>query len=371
MVQVPAVLVCPIFLATCIFLTFFAGTYLALGWSDGAVEVISTETGNVLQQFRQVTSSVQDTVGDDSTSRAIDCIGWGMNLSRDRVTKLKARAKKNAEASTRLPFLDDWAQDNQAPSIDDLLDRMAGSQKTNLPDDLPDMLARIDAVALFPKLPVLSLLPPAAYRSGKHPAAELFSNHQSLDAALHGSTEDSYNDLDILLLSGHGGTTRLVLYDSLNIGNVDLPTAWQISKIKCLQHYSHPYSYSHMFLTKLDFGGESAHGPRIALIPLSLKFVETRGNYLQIISSKTAQLELLLQYMSECLFALQYHWNHAMDLPKRFMGLINETLADKKEDATLVQLLYHLAATGDCPPVLKEWLTDEVAERVSFIEPCR
>lgn len=332
------------------------------------MEVISTETGNVLQQFRQVTSSARESHDEDGLiSREIDCIGWGMNLSRDRSKKLRERARKKLETSNRLSFLDDWDRESQVPSIDDLLDRMAGSQKA-MPDELPDMLARIDAIALFPKLPIIPLLPPAAYRSGKHPAAELFSSHQSLDAALHGSTEDSYNDLDVLLLSGHGGTIRLVLYDSLNIGSVELPTAWQISKVKILQHCSHPYSYSHMFLTEIEIRGDKVHGSRIALISLSLKFMETRGSYLQIISSKTAQLELLLQYMSECLFTLQYHWNHATDLPKRFMNLINETLEEKREDATLVQLLYHLAATGDCPPILKEWLTDEVAERVSSAE---
>lgn len=291
-----------------------------------------------------------------------------MNLPKDRSMKLREMTKQNDEAISHPSTFSYWEQHTPAPSIDDLLDRMAGSERSNMPDELPDMLARIDAVSLFPRLPILPLLPPAAYRNGKHPAAELFSTYQSLDSALHGSTEDSYNDLDILLLSGHSGSTRLVLYDSLNIDNVELPSTWHTNKVKCLQHCSHPYSYSHMFLTEMEFGGGGSGGPRIALTPLSLKFLESHGSYLQIISSKTAQLELLLQYMSECLFALQYHWNHALDLPKRFMSLISETLEEKNESATLVQLLYHLAATGDCPPILKEWLTDEVAERVSPVK---
>jgi len=322
----------------------------------------------VLQQFRQVTSSAsQNDSEDTSTSRGIDCIGWGLNLSRDRASKLKDSAALNAENNRQAHTTDGWDRDTREVSVDELLDKIASIQKAYVPDELPDVLARIDVVSLFPRLPLLPLLPAAAYRFGKHPSAELFSNHQSLDAALHGSTENSYNDLDILLLSGQGGTTRLVLYDSLNIGNVEIPSEWQLNKVKCLQHASHPYSYSHMFLAELGSGHGNSPESQLALIPLSLHFMETRGNYLQIISSKTAQLELLLQYLSECLFAMQYHFNHAIELPRRFMSLIKETLEEKNETTTLVQLLYHLAATGDCPPVLKEWLVDEVAERVSTI----
>ena len=46
------------------------------------------------------------------------------------------------------------------------------------------------------------------------------------------------------------------------------------------------------------------------------------------------------------------------------MSFVNETLEEKKE-ATLVQNLYHLAVTGNCPPTIKEWLVDELTERVS------
>jgi len=169
------------------------GTYLALGWSDGAVEVISTETGNVLQQFRQVISSAPENKG-------IDCIGWGLNLSRDRAAKLREAAALNAECNQTARTTDNWDRSTQEVSVDELLDKIAGIQKANVPDELPDVLARIDVVSLFPRLPLLPLLPAAAYRFGRHPAAELFSSHQSLDAALHGSTETSYNDLDILLL---------------------------------------------------------------------------------------------------------------------------------------------------------------------------
>jgi hypothetical protein len=85
-----------------------------------------------------------------------------------------------------------------------------------------------------------------------------------------------------------------------------------------------------------------------------------------------------VQYVGECLTALSYHWKHAKELPAKFMDNVNEELAEKNEP-NLARSLYHLAATGDCPPTLKEWLVDILAERVSsmgsmdglFTDECR
>lgn len=287
-----------------------------------------------------------------------------MTLTKERIAKLKGRSKKNGENEANIPKTGDLGFHNQMISLDDLLDRIPSNRHLTVPDELPDMLARLDVLSLFPKLPILPLLPPAAYKTGKHPAAELFSDHQSLDPALHSSTEESYNELDLLFLGGNGGATRLILYDSLNIGSAEPVSKSQNATLKYLQHTSHPYSHSHMLLAEVQDADGPKMSPQIVLMPLSLKFMEPGGNHLQIISSKTAQLELLLQYVSECIFALSYHWKHGQDLPKRFMSFVNETLEEKKE-ATLVQNLYHLAITGNCPPTIKEWLVDELAERVS------
>jgi len=288
-----------------------------------------------------------------------------MNLTKERITKLKNSVTKNRKSAANVPKIEDLGRNEQNISLDDLLDRMPSSRKLTMPVELPDMLARLDVLSLFPKLPILPLLPPAAYKIGKHPAAELFSDHQSLDPALHPNAEESYNELDLLFLGGNGGATRLILYDSLNIGSVEPPSNSQNMRLKYLQHASHPYSHSHMLFAEVQGADDPKKSPQIALVPLSLRFMESGWNHLQIISSKTAQLELLLQYVSECIFALSYHWKHGQDLPKRFMSFVNETLEEKKE-ATLVQNLYHLATTGNCPPTIKEWLVDELAERVSM-----
>ena len=45
------------------------------------------------------------------------------------------------------------------------------------------------------------------------------------------------------------------------------------------------------------------------------------------------------------------------------MRNIGETLAEKGEGG-LVQSLYHLCVTGNCPPAIKEWLVNELTESV-------
>jgi anaphase-promoting complex subunit 4 len=228
---------------------------------------------------------------------------------------------------------------------------------------LPEQLARIDVTDLLPKLPILPLLPPAAYKTGEHPAAELFASQSSLDSALHTSSDQDHNGLDTLLLCHDDGAVHLILYDSLSLGNVQAPREWKSPHVNYLQHASHPFGCSHMLLAEVPAG--NGLPPKIALAPLSLRFLHSgAGSQLHMIESKTAQLETLVQYVAECLLALHHHWKHANDLPSRFMGGVNESLSENQEP-NLVQSLFHLSVTGDCPPTLKEWLVDILAERVS------
>ncbi|KIW04896.1 hypothetical protein, variant [Verruconis gallopava] len=208
------------------------------------------------------------------------------------------------------------------------------------------------------KLPPLPLLPPSAYKHDDHPSAELFASQITLDAALYSNSIQN-NSLEALLLAQDSGNVRLILYDALSIGEVSLPTEWRLSTVKMHRVASHPFSSTYMFLVGLPSDNAK---PRSALLPLSLRFLHSSGNQLHIIESKTAQLELLVQYVGECLLALCHHWKHAQELPGKFMAGINDDLAEKNEP-NLVQSLFHLAATGDCPPTLKEWLVDILAER--------
>ncbi|TID17887.1 hypothetical protein E6O75_ATG10532 [Venturia nashicola] len=346
----------------------FNGHYLAVGWSDGMVEVVSAETGNVLQHFKRVTAAgKQSAPNEPDTPLDVACIGWGLNFID--VPSIKAKIGKskssttNGNSNSSVPELttDHWSDDHDPVSLDDFLERFPDQDKIEVPLDLPEQISRIDITELLPKLPALPLLPPGAYKHGDHPAAELFSSQSSMDPLLHGTkSPGTLNGLDALLLAQSDGTVRLVFYDSLSIGSISVPTNWDIQNLRFLKHASHPFSRSHMFLAQIDT--EEASSPKTVLIPLSLRFMQSAGSHLYMIEHKTAQLETLVQYVNECLLAISHHWAHAKDLPGRFMENINETLTENQEPS-LVQSLFHLAVTGDCPPTLKEWLVDILAER--------
>ncbi|QDS77693.1 hypothetical protein FKW77_003762 [Venturia effusa] len=346
----------------------FNGHYLAVGWSDGIVEVVSAESGNVLQHFKQVTAaSKQSAIKEPDTPVNVACIGWGLNFID--VPSVKAKIGKSrgpapggiSNSAIEGLTTDHWSDDHDPVSLDDFLDRVPDEDKVEVPLDLPEQISRIDITELLPKLPALPLLPPAAYKHGDHPAAELFSSQSSMDPLLHGAkSSETLNGLDALLLAHSNGTVRLVFYDSLSIGSISMPATWNIKDPRFFKHASHPFSRSHMLLAQVD--PEESSSSKTVLMPLSLRFMQSAGSHLHMIEHKTAQLETLVQYVKECLLAISHHWSHAKELPGKFMANINETLAEKHEPS-LVQSLFHLAVTGDCPPTLKEWLVDILAER--------
>lgn len=327
------------------------------------MDVVSVETGAVLQHFRQPSLLGQSNEG--SNPSGITCIGWGLNFIDARSVRRKTDLNGSHGPASSNPFdgrtTDDWNEAKETASLDDFLERITDADKIDIPLDLPEQLARLDITSSMVKPPALPLLPPTAYKTSDHPAAELFSSRVSLDAAICANSSHSINALETLLLAQDNGQVRLILYDTLSIGEVMLPAEWKLSNVKFRHCASHPFSSTYMFL--VDFSSEAGK-PKTALVPLSLRFLHSSGSQLYIIESKTAQLEVMVQYVGEVLNGIHYHWKHAKELPAKFMDNINEELVEKNEPS-LMQSLFHLAATGDCPPTLKEWLVDILAERVS------
>ncbi|KAF2756810.1 hypothetical protein EJ05DRAFT_418513, partial [Pseudovirgaria hyperparasitica] len=101
--------------------------------------------------------------------------------------------------------------------------------------------------------------------------------------------------------------------------------------------------------------------PELCVVPLTFRYIASAGLHVHLIGSKQQQLENLLRYIQECLRSISNFWYHSQDLPSKFMRNINETLTEKDE-GDLMQNLFHLAVTGHCPPLIKEWLVDELTE---------
>jgi len=320
---------------------------LAVSWSDAVVDVVSLETGSALQHFRQVTNRQKQDLDPSAAASSVTCIGWGLSL-----------VDLESIAGTNLVGMSNAQNSQRKVSLDDFLDREPDPDLLGLTTDLPDQLARFDATDLMPKIPVLPPLPTPGPRMGQ-PLNEIFASQSLLDTALHKGSSKELHFLNAFLLSDSKGAIQVILYDSLNIGSIDIPGLQEGSTVEFLRHASHPLAHSHVVMAKIRTDGQE----QLSLIPISLRVLKSVGRNVHFIDFKTAQLEMLVQYIGECVSVIFHHWKHARDLPRRFQQNIAEVLAEKKKP-TLMQSLYQLAATGRCTKFVTEWLTDEVAERV-------
>jgi len=99
------------------------------------------------------------------------------------------------------------------------------------------------------------------------------------------------------------------------------------------------------------------------LLTLDLRFITKSGIYLSLLASKITQLQNLLRYIRQVQNQIQLEWKNAQDLPRRYIRNVNEDLQERCL-SDFVTSAYHLLVTGDCFEPLKEFLVDQVGERV-------
>ena len=322
-------------------------------------------------------------------SGKVSCLGWGVNFidvqavkSRTGIPGKNANANSNGLDDTT-PTTDSWDSFQDDINLDDFLQRQPDLQTLDLRPDLPDQLAILDVESLLPKLPVIPLPPTTPFMRPAQADPGSFTSQALIDTIFHSHHLKDHNAVDVLLRCFEDGTVNPTIYDSLGVVCVRVPDQWGLQFCRPVLHASHPYSCSHGIL--MEFSGKDSdfrpsprksvqssapkefvgrnRNIRLALVPLTLRFISSAGIYLHLISSKTTQLQNLLQYVHQCLHQIRAYWTHSQDLPSRFMRNIGETLAEKGEGG-LVQSLYHLCVTGNCPPAIKEWLVNELTESV-------
>lgn len=334
----------------------FNGQAIAVAWSDGLTDVLSAETGKVIHPNVPAPSTGTETA-------RIQCIGWGLNFidveSVKRRTGLREQKKKgNTRVALDAVTTEDWDAFKDDTTIEDYLERQPDFQALDIAPDLPDQLAMLDRESLLPKLSPIPLPPANPFmRPGAQADNGAFGSQAEVDSLLHAYQMKDYNSVDMFIRCTDKGTVHPSIYDSLETVNIRLPSAWAIESSRPILHTSHPYSCSHGLLTEV----KTATQKKLAFVPLTLGFIPSAGIYLHLISSKTSHLQNLLLYIQQCLQRIRVYWKHAHDLPSKFMMNITETLEEKGQ-GDLVQNLYHLACTGNCPELIKEWLTDELQE---------
>ena len=333
----------------------FNGKSIAISWSDGKTDLVSSETGKVgLKDLGLPQEASRDGFGGSSNGR-VKCIGWGLNFID--VEAVKSRAKKSARGfdfST-----EDWDASKDGADVEDFLQRQPHTHTLSCAPDLPDQLAVMDVETLLLKLPAIPLPPALPFMRVSQADSGAFSSQVEVDSLLHSHHLKDYNSVDMFIRCSERGTIHPSIYDSLETVTVSLPPGWNIESTPLL-HANHPYGCSHGLLMQTTTANLQTRN--IAFVPFTLNFIPSAGIYLHLIASKTSQLQNLLLYITQCLQRTRTFFKHATDLPSKFMLNISEILEEKGQ-GDLTTNLFHLACTGACPPLIREWLVDELAEQ--------
>lgn len=297
------------------------GMLLAIACTDNTLRLVSTYTGKIVHVL-----STRPTMPEGQLS----CLGWNMNLTDPQGTSQRLESGKVAES------LEDILTPGAATSQPGVLAMKA---------DLPRDLALIDVESSFPKL---SSLPATGVED------DVFSSRASLDALFHDSNTSPADSVDVLVSGFDTGSVDLKMFESFDIGGIDLTTSFDKAKCKILRHTSQSLSPVHAFVVQTSTG--------LFLLPMSLRFISASPRYLSIVAAKSTQLQNLLRYIQQTQNQINIEWRTANDLPSKFLRNINESLSEKM-DCNFLTAAYHLVVTGDCYAPLKEFLVDELGER--------
>jgi hypothetical protein len=342
----------------------FNGKSIAVSWSDGSTDLVNAETGKVSHKDLMLpAAAIRDGGMEEEAPSRVKCIGWGLNFIDVDAVKRRTGAKTgktdgDSDAFGQ-PVTEDWDAFKDETTIEDFLQRQPDFQSLDIAPDLPDQLAMMDMEMLLPKLPAIPLPPATPFMRVSQADSGAFSSQVDVDSLLHSSHLRDSNSVDMFIRCSDQGTVHPSMYDSKETVNIHLPKAWNIESTP-LMHTSHPYSCSHSLLMRIN--SSASRQSKIAFVPLTLNFISSAGIYLHLIASKTSQLQNLLLYITQCLQRMRTFFKHSQDLPSKFMMNISETLEEKGQ-GDLVTNLFHLACTGNCPPFIREWLVDELAEQ--------
>ena len=184
---------------------------------------------------------------------------------------------------------------------------------------------------------------------------DLFSSRASLDSLFHGTKRENQESIDALLVGLDQGQVQLKVYDTFSLGDFSISN----TNMAVSNHTSHPFASTHALLWQSGL----ADSFTVHLQALDIRPITDAGRYLSLIASKTTQLQNLLRYLNLAQQQILNEFKNSQDLPKKFMRNAEESLQEH-DHCSLVDAMFHLAATGHCFNTMKEWLVDDLGERV-------
>jgi anaphase-promoting complex subunit 4 len=202
----------------------------------------------------------------------------------------------------------------------------------------------------------------------------VFTTRASLEFLFRPFSPESSDLVDVMLVGTDKGQIHLSIYDSFIIGNFQYslpPELGATNPLKLTHLASHPEISTYSLLFQPTSSSDDST-KNLYLVPMDLTFIHSSPENLSLLASKTTTLQKLLRYVKQVQTHMLYEWQSTRELPGKFLNIINETLreAENYGEMDIGQAMYHSVVTGHTFPEVKEWLVDQLAERVSWHVRC-
>ena len=185
-----------------------------------------------------------------------------------------------------------------------------------------------------------------------------------MDAIFHSSKKENLDDTaDVLLVGYDDGTIHISIYDFFEIGTFNTQIAVQDHQIRRpILHSNHSLCSTHSLLLTHSFQSQE----ELCFVPLDLRLIPETGRYLSLLASKSTRLQNVLRYIREVQIQIYSEFRASQELPQKFIRNIEETLQQTNQ-CSFIDASYHLVITGNCFPSMKEWLVEELGDRVCLV----
>jgi anaphase-promoting complex subunit 4 len=195
----------------------------------------------------------------------------------------------------------------------------------------------------------------------------VFTLRSGIDFLFPPFNAEESDHLHVMVVGTGDGALHLSMYDSFVIGSFQNALSQDPSSgaagFRLVHHTSHPDISTHSLFFQ---SSEDDHQTSVELVPMDLSFIPSSPVNLSLLASKLTTLQKLLRYARQTQLHMQVEWTNTRELPGRFLGGIQEDL-EKAEygPRNIIQALYHTVLTGHANQLMREWLVDNLAERVS------
>lgn len=225
--------------------------------------------------------------------------------------------------------------------------------------DLPRELAFLEVDESLPKI---SPLPSGSAGEGED--AMVFTLRSGIDFLFQPFDVEDSDRVHAMVVGTSDGRLHLSVYDSFIIGDFryTLPSSmYKPGVMQLVHHASHPAISTH----NLVLQHPADEGRAVYLVPMDLSFISSSPINLALLASKLTTLQKLLRYVRQTQLHMAAEYKNTRELPSRFLRAIQEDLEKSDHGPTdITQALFHTVVTGHAYDLVKEWLVDNLAERV-------